>query len=63
MLDNPEKSMHNHLATSPNRYTERVLEYTYNGNVRRFQHHIIRRLHRLIPTKMPSPPRIAQLLV
>ena len=39
MLNNPEKSMHDHLATSPNRYTERVLEYTANGNVRRFQRH------------------------
>ena len=26
--------------------TERVLEYTANGNVRRFQRHIIRRLRR-----------------
>ena len=31
------------LSSNPNRYTERVLEYTANGNVRRFQRHIIRR--------------------
>ena len=27
------------LSSNPNRYTERVLEYTANGNVRRFQRH------------------------